>query len=103
MVTNFHSPATASSPLCENCRNPKTRFTIPNTGSTVHFLRPYAARPAPVLSWCATNGALHTNLPAHKFYQSLADRKPQTRATKTTGDAAIGLGKRGKESRLRLR
>lgn len=50
MVTSFHSPDTASSPLRENCRKPITCLIIPNTGSTVHLRRPYNARPFRVFS-----------------------------------------------------
>ena len=35
--TKHHSPAAASSPRNENWRKPNTSFTIPITGSTVHF------------------------------------------------------------------
>ena len=35
--TKHHSPPAAASPRSENCRKPSTSFTIPITGSTVHF------------------------------------------------------------------
>ncbi len=35
-----HSPRTLRSPLVKNCLSPRPCFTWPNTGSTMHFLRP---------------------------------------------------------------
>jgi hypothetical protein len=35
--TKHHSPPAAASPRSENWRKPSTSFTIPITGSTVHF------------------------------------------------------------------
>ena len=44
-VTKFHSPCAFANPRIENSRNPNTRFTHPNAGSTSAFLRPYRLRP----------------------------------------------------------
>ncbi len=52
IVTNAHSPRTASNPHSRNCRNRITALMIPNTGSTVCLRSPYRARPARVFSAC---------------------------------------------------